>query len=1119
MTMRIYQPMLYVGLGGTGCLIGAELERRLRAELCGPDGTAITNGDQRARFQLPECLQFLYADFSESELARLPHLSAQGPERAAFGQTARAAHDLLPRYDSSVAVTQMLRVALDEEVSGWLPPYDGEPKVSPLHNGAGQLPTVGRAAMFATLRYGPEPVLASIRKAVDGISRSGADLRELGGQQMLGCDVFVGFSVAGGTGGGIFYDYLHLLGHAFRSANLRGVKIYPLVVMPSAFPAERGGGREAELNAARAVVDLFRLVDDQNVPEVSSDLGHVQHRGSLQVKYPQMQPISLRSSTVQTAFLFSRTAGIRPDDLRRSIVSLVMSLVSTELDDNDPRGPADDDYQTFAASFVNKGIQRAARANSGIGHRGVSTSLVASMTIPTDELGEIFAARVLAAAVRQLADRDQVADHDDQRSAQLVRAMFEASDLGRLWTREALPVSLPDPLPRGSSDISQALRDRISDMKDLLKDLGRRTTQTCAELAGDFNPRLGAERLLDRIDLFQLERVVNGARGAKDKVVELGFAGVLERRREEPMRPPGVGKTDPAVPRIRRRVGGVVRARWGDPDVVAALEEQDAWYEWSTHKVWHEHWRRQENRWRPPLNQLRSELTGIVEAFRQHAEDEGESFKRRVRELYLDRSGVCYLLPPQTNLAAFYNALMARLLKDAGLREQEGEGALLLRIVSGQQWKRAFEVGRRDPQAAVSLIKKALEEQIQKLFAEGPRGERPLLPSLDLLLRAEAGAAPADLVPKQARDQFRFKLAGMLPGGFTPEGEGPLRILIVYPAAVQAEDRVRKLLEQELQLPREDRREIDFRAGSTQSITVAMFRSQMSLTQVPEVRKVLQLWASAAAAEGPEDVLLWRQRLGYRDEWLVSTERDRVHILHRLLSAMWNGQVEVSGSPASPDLVRIRLLEGRAGTMTFKLDQYDRGLSSWAGLLNAYEQWALLDAEGITEEFCRVLMLAQPSGLGNAPRPPHPLFRMFVEELPAEQVALLDQLAGELGPDGEEWIRPLRRFWAETVSAALDLHFPVAKPLMHQTLRGLDAALRSPAGRTAAVPHRPAPRNGEPPRPVGERVAGIAEGHGAEVSHAPPAGEDRDPWEEGAWAHPPERDAQPEPDPWQGGRP
>lgn len=63
--MKIYQPMLFVGLGGTGGRIGSELERSLRRELCGPDGTDLVDGGRRLPFQLPDCLQFVYADFSE----------------------------------------------------------------------------------------------------------------------------------------------------------------------------------------------------------------------------------------------------------------------------------------------------------------------------------------------------------------------------------------------------------------------------------------------------------------------------------------------------------------------------------------------------------------------------------------------------------------------------------------------------------------------------------------------------------------------------------------------------------------------------------------------------------------------------------------------------------------------------------------------------------------------------------------------------------------------------------------------------------------------------------------------------------------------------------------------
>ena len=93
----------------------------------------------------------------------------------------------------------------------------------------------------------------------------------MGGKPPEGVDVFVAFSVAGGTGSGIFYDYLHLIARQLRQSGMR-VKIYPLVLMPSAFEEGLGGGRAAELNAGRALLDLFRLVDQQNGADAEREL-------------------------------------------------------------------------------------------------------------------------------------------------------------------------------------------------------------------------------------------------------------------------------------------------------------------------------------------------------------------------------------------------------------------------------------------------------------------------------------------------------------------------------------------------------------------------------------------------------------------------------------------------------------------------------------------------------------------------------------------------------------------------------------------------------------------------------------------------------------------------------
>ncbi|MFD7979400.1 tubulin-like doman-containing protein [Streptomyces sp. NPDC059071] len=1096
--MKIYQPMLFVGLGGTGGRIGSELERSLRRELCGPDGTELVDGGRRLPFQLPDCLQFVYADFSEAELTRQPQFRAKGAESAAFARTSRMVRDLLPTdYDSSPEVTRMLRVALHEETRLWLPPQARQPRVAPLHNGAGQLPTVGRAALFATMRSGLEPVLRQLREAIGAIGNAAGDLQRVGGSRIRGCDVFVAFSVAGGTGAGIFYDFIHLIGHEFRKGKVPGVKIYPLVVMPSAFPPEAGGGREAELNAARALVDLSRLVDDQNVPDALQEVGDVEQRGRISVHYPVDGVVALRPSTVQTAFLFSKPAVIGTEDLRRSITAMVMSLIGTELSEDTGAGRSEDDYQSFAASFINKSVERSTPARTGIGYRGMSTSLAASLTVPVDDLAEIVAARLLAQAVRGLGEKARRHRPEDK---QLVQDMFARSGIGRLWNREAPDVPLPEQLPKGKNAITQELRNRLGDMEDALRRLEADLSREVPRLTEDFKPGTAVRELLGVISPFRVEAVLNGHPGHTDRVAAAGFTGMLDNRRNDPGRPPEVQTSAPAIPHVRRGAGGLVPAKWSDPDVQDALARQEAWYQWRARVLWHRAWQAGEAQWRPPLTKVLHELGELAKGLRAHEQDEAKLFADRRRELYRDdRTGVSYLLPPQNSLRAFYDDVLDRLVQSEGLPENTDAAGLLERLVRPEEWRSALDAVRRSPGAAVKEIKQVVERRVKKLFGEAndDRFARPLLPSMGLLLRAAAGDESAESkVDGRWLDQFRAALAGLLPVGFTPDGGGPLKILIVHPAS-ESDGRASDYLRQELNLP--PRAAQEYRAVDTESITVVLFRSGMNLTDISEVRNVLSLWAEARDSGGQEDFLHWRQRLGHQDDWLVSTEEDRRRILHRLLCAMWNGHIHTEGPDESPHLVRIRLQEGESATMSLRLEDFDGALSSWAGLLRAYERWALLDEGQIIEEFCGRLMQALPKGLAHTPVGPSPLFVRFVEKIAPRQRALLDELTLEYAEEDAEWLAPLRDFWEVTYPAALEMRFAGAGRPTRPTLRALyERHAPAPDGPGG---HGPSGHGRPGHGPAGRGPAGHGpSGHGAVP--APPVPDAHPPTTPAAYAEP-----------------
>ncbi|WP_345015728.1 tubulin-like doman-containing protein [Streptomyces shaanxiensis] len=1052
-SLVVHRPMLFVGLGGTGCLIGAELERRLRTGLCGPDGTALTDVGL-APHQLPDHVQFVYADYSENELQRLPQLVVDPSLRAAYARTSRVTHNLLSHFDSSPEVTRMLRAVMRDEVADWLPPRIDEPKVTPLHAGAGQLPTIGRAALFATLRNGLAPVLEPLLQAIDGIARSASGLRS---RRVDGCDVFVAFSVAGGTGAGIFLDYLHLINYAFQLRRFDGLRIHPLVVMPSAFPAAAGGGREAELNAASALVDLSRLVDAQNAPE-GSQLGDLDRQLGFGIRYPGNAPIRLRPGILPTAFLFSPTAGIRPADLRDSIVSLVTSLVGSQPDDGpsrERRTAADGDPTTFAERWINRGVQRSAPSPTGIGRMGLSTSLAATLTAPTEQLADLVAGRLLRTGVTDLVVRSEARLRDQ--ALPMIRQLFADSRLEELWERRQLPVPEPDPVPRGGRAIEQTLGERIEYMQMLLTDLRSQADRAVIAMAERFAPRPAIEQLLRTVDPFLAERIVVGVPDSEDPVVRLGFLGMLDQRASLPQRPPGVTAQPPKVPRIRGQLGGLAPVRWADDDVQAAVQEQDAWYLWCCRMLWHEAWRTQQTHWRPLADAVHTDVRRLVDVFHQHGEQEPRVSQQKALELYEDRTGIAYMLPPHGTLNHVYEDVVTRLIRREGLREMDDEGALLLRLVDGDTWRTVHAESRGDPEDAVARVMGRLQARITRVFAESGLHleERPLLPSIATLLAAAAGDADArDQVGKGALDLFGRKLTGLLPVGFTPEGTGLLRVLVSHPR-VQPMEQVREYLGKALRLPSDAKNSVEYRGVESDSITVLLVRSEMSLTQVPEARNALRRWARAKDSEQAVDVLRWRQRLGYRDGWIVSDVEDRRVILHRLLCCMWNGQVDVvDGDSASPDRIRLRLSPERGPGVPgvrLRLGDFPGGVSSWAELLRSYERWTILDEQPTVEDYCRELMGAQPLGLVRTGSDPHPLFVTLVEKVAPRQLELLRERRERGGERVEGWVRPLWEFWAETLPAALDTEFGDPRALQ-PTLRTLLEHLRSDTP-TARVTH------------------------------------------------------------------
>jgi hypothetical protein len=474
---------------------------------------------------------------------------------------------------------------------------------------------------------------------------------------------------------------------------------------------------------------------------------------------------------------------------------------------------------------------------------------------------------------------------------------------------------------------------------------------------------------------------------------------------------------------------------WTDEDVVACRKQQDAWYQWCTYVEWAKAWETYTPQWRRPLERTERNLTAFTKELLKIARDDHEDFERRSDELYKRRVGVSYLLPATSGrMDQFYEQVVGRLrqhrYREGRLQPNSAEAELLQTMVGPSTWRDTFKMSvEHSPQTALSYLLEQVKTEVKTFLREPPLGEQPMLPKLADLLAEAAGRFTDSGITQDYLDEFKGKLAGLLPANFTPQGSGALKVLVSYPANAR-EPVIEEYLKSSIHLPAGVH---DFRNTYIESISVVLFRTGMGVTEVREVRDVLRLWAGALARPEPTDMLRWRQRTGYDFGYLATREEHRVEILHRMLCALWNGKGTVQGAATSPDEFSITL--GGGVTMPLPLTPLGQA-SSWGSLLRAYELWALDDDE-IRRLFCAELMRELPKGLDA--RPPHPdSLYVTVRDMAPGQIEILDNLLKKQAVGQRARAAQMRAFWAETLPAALNLPFSGLESPVGINLRELE---------------------------------------------------------------------------------
>jgi hypothetical protein len=977
-----------------------ELERRLREEICGPAGDAIAGRGpftDLMDFQLPRYAQFVYADLEQKQIEKV---KSSWPNRVAGERTATFAHNILPTQHSYKDVAYSLRGLAEPSVwQGWLPGVEGEPDISPLLNGAGQLPTVARVALFETLRQNARDGRtlsgwnAALRKAFAELSLSRGAITAQGGpppQDVI--DVFVAFSVAGGTGCGLFYDFLHFVAEAALTLPTWAIRLYPLVVMPSAFEGSGGGGKKAELNGGHALLDLFRLVDACN-------------RGqSPEMLYPPGDfPLQIQSG-LRTAFLFSATAGLSREDLHRSIVTLILSLVGTALDEVEGADAAAEGPGSFADRFINSHADLGQPSATGIGNRSVSTAAVASLTIPHERITNVLVDRFLAKALKQLEAPPAEEANSDAR-----RQTVTAIGVDEVLNREAPPVMTIDNTLRGAVAIHQALHTqgtiRVRALETLSQQLRTRQFR--------FDWTRGVETLLQSMDLFRAHRVIFGDTSLKEERDQTGVIGLFERLAASPTPPQdGMGPEPPPLPPLSDGLAGARKLKWSQPPVPTLVDTQEQWYKWRAQRAWSAAWARAKPDWGQVVTDMRDQLGAIVDALGRFAANEPDAFRNSCSELYKSRQGIKFLLPDAgPDLGNFYQKLLVRLRERYSLDPAREEHDVLAAMLGVDGWREAFAeaVKQADPMVALATLREKAVVVVKDALAGGDH-RPPLLPKLLDLLE--------DASDQREGHMLTAALGSLLPGGFEPQGRsGQSQTQVSYPANAKG-GRVEAFLRESLGQQFADPT-VKFAITTSDAVAVILSKHAMGITDVEELQQLVRKWNSARLSPKSQDLLKWRQRLGYDPDWVLTTEDDRIRILHRILNALWDGRVKIAGDPASPTALSIVLRDG-AIPIDLRLEPF-RTFSSWPGLLAAYERF-VIQADGTQLESTGALMEYLPSGLGSEIGKPSDAYCHFVA-VAREQPKLIESELDTLADVALVRARHLLRFWCELLEASFAMPF------------------------------------------------------------------------------------------------
>ena len=944
----IKQRILYVGIGGSGLDLGIQFDAALKRELCGLDGNALKDLHLPPN-TLPAYVQQVYIDLAANAVNEVTEQIG--------GENVRTVTGVIPSITSFSNCATSLRGKSQDLVEAWLPPATRqEPLVSPLSAGAGQYPTVGRTAFFTAVQeQGLDNVIKSqIRSAIAALSQASFG-PSVGDNFEDRTAVYVGFSLSGGTGCGLFYDVLTILIDCLNDVPGTSTVIIPTVMMPSTFEGNLGNEimLRAKLNAAPALVDLANMIEKRAIGRLGDNSG-------LGITYPGAggaqagAPAMSGRVEIPTVAIISGIDGLGRKDLERILATAMVSQINTTV----PSGGVIAHIPTFSETVVNI-MSDLTQTPGEVMHRPLMPMVSASITLPSQMIVDYVAKCLLSEAFS-----DVVAITDEEQLKNLGNEILRFSNLGFLVDGQMFDSAhntkfVPTKNIKNQDELNskiQALKNQVS--SQALPVVGSKIDESLGSMT-TFDIMKGVQQVLKNDASVSLPTALAAARLALESL----------KYSTTPSQQSGANVKGPRQQRNRLPFIG---KRLTQQEVNTAFANEEKKYTAQVLSLWQEKWMLKNALWQTSYHEGLERIRTLGQWWDSTLGTAMSSKDELRSELITEKSGVKNFIPTaglsiDQALRNIVNETRSALYSKHSSIPVQTSQALVQRIIgspTGANASALSEAVRTFQQNLLlstfsSTLVSALKGDILTVISKSNAGQPPALRTMAALLEDMVSATPSS-----DAQQFQTDLGSIMPNNMVPTGNHfKIKVVITYPGLPNqtvAAGVASKVFSSGAMLHLLNLRagtdpniivnhpDVSISAvGDSDTITVNINKLGQSLFDNVEVCEILRTWQTELESGSDSQKLKYRQRLGYRDMDKVLRGDARTNILNKLLIGLWGGLITVDAGTEDDALV-LRIAAANYADSDHPLIRLKQSgaFSGWSSLVWAFEQLLIKTGDG-----------------------------------------------------------------------------------------------------------------------------------------------------------------------------